>query len=165
MTLHSEEDLRQHLFRSDRAIHFLPDWREHPAVVAPGGSAIAVPIQLEPNLSKVGLLDALATALRFPSYFGRNWDALADMLTDVSVMPAGALLLIFDGASSLAAHELSQLFVILDDAARYWRCECQDSDERALAIIIGPALLKRLLPEIEDRICDHTRSDREIAAR
>jgi RNAse (barnase) inhibitor barstar len=33
--------------------------------------------------SKVDFLDAIATALDFPSYFGRNWDALVDCLRDI----------------------------------------------------------------------------------
>jgi Barstar (barnase inhibitor) len=31
-----------------------------------------------------GLLAQLATALRFPSQFGKNWDAVNDWLTDLS---------------------------------------------------------------------------------
>lgn len=33
---------------------------------------------------KSSFLDKIAKAMSFPSYFGRNWDALNDMLTDMS---------------------------------------------------------------------------------
>src|SRR5262245_35134347 len=32
---------------------------------------------------KAALMDALAATLRFPDYFGRNWDAVADCLGDL----------------------------------------------------------------------------------
>lgn len=32
---------------------------------------------------KAGLMDRCATALALPDWFGRNWDALADCLTDL----------------------------------------------------------------------------------
>jgi hypothetical protein len=38
---------------------------------------------------KSGLLDAFAQALAFPSWVGRNWDALDDALRDLSWWPAG----------------------------------------------------------------------------
>ncbi len=38
---------------------------------------------------KAGLLDAFARALSFPSWVGRNWDALDDALRDLSWWPAG----------------------------------------------------------------------------
>lgn len=38
---------------------------------------------------KAGLLDAFADALYFPSWVGRNWDALDDALRDLSWWPAG----------------------------------------------------------------------------
>src|SRR5690606_18200750 len=42
---------------------------------------------------KHALLDALAAALGFPPTFGRNWDALADGLGDLSWLPAGGYML------------------------------------------------------------------------
>jgi RNAse (barnase) inhibitor barstar len=35
------------------------------------------------------LFDSIARALRFPDYFGRNWDALYDCLADLSWIEAG----------------------------------------------------------------------------
>jgi hypothetical protein len=41
-------------------------------------------VGLEHTRSKADLLASLAAALRFPPYFGMNWDALSDGLTDLS---------------------------------------------------------------------------------
>jgi RNAse (barnase) inhibitor barstar len=47
----------------------------------PGEHEIIVPPRLE---SKTALLAFLKEALRFPDYFGDNWDALNDCLADVA---------------------------------------------------------------------------------
>ncbi|MEU9480100.1 barstar family protein [Streptomyces sp. NPDC048191] len=39
---------------------------------------------------KAGLMDRAARALELPDWFGRNWDALADSLSDLSVWPEAA---------------------------------------------------------------------------
>ncbi|GDY31429.1 barstar family protein [Gandjariella thermophila] len=44
---------------------------------------------------KAAALDAIARALSFPSYFGRNLDALYDCLTDLSWLPAGEHVLVW----------------------------------------------------------------------
>jgi|SRR6185437_8627739 len=43
-------------------------------------------------------LEALARALAFPSYFGRNWDALDESLRDLDWLPANGYLLIVQHA-------------------------------------------------------------------
>lgn len=54
---------------------------------------------------KAGLLDALAAAFSFPSYFGKNWDALLDCLRSLpDELPAGGYVLaVRNSASFLSA--------------------------------------------------------------
>ncbi len=40
------------------------------------------------------LMDRLARALGFPSYFGKNWDAFLDMVTDLSWNPASGYIVL-----------------------------------------------------------------------
>lgn len=73
---------------------------------------------------KTGLLTAIADALQFPAYFGMNWDALGDCLTDMSWKPASGYVLFLAGFQSLpekldtdgqvAAH-------VLHAAAAFWK--------------------------------------------
>jgi hypothetical protein len=41
-------------------------------------------IDIDPDADKLELLDLVAERLRFPHWFGRNWDALNDALFDLS---------------------------------------------------------------------------------
>lgn len=52
-------------------------------------------LDLDGVTDKAGLMDRCARDLELPDWFGRNWDALADSLTDLRALPAaGALLLV-----------------------------------------------------------------------
>lgn len=55
--------------------------------------------------AKAELLEALASAFRFPAYFGRNWDALLDCLRSLpEELPAsGYVLAVRNSASFLAS--------------------------------------------------------------
>ena len=75
---------------------------------------------------KAGLLDAFARALDFPSWVGRNWDALDDALRDLSWWPSGergrAIIVaragrLHDGLD----REWSTLCDVLHTAADRWR--------------------------------------------
>ena len=52
---------------------------------------LVVTLDLDGVTDKAGLMDACARALDLPDWFGRNWDALADSLSDVSVWPKDAV--------------------------------------------------------------------------
>lgn len=45
--------------------------------------------------NKAEFLTACAAALKFPSHFGHNWDALEECLTDLEWLPGGGYLLLY----------------------------------------------------------------------
>lgn len=73
---------------------------------------------------KAGLLAACARACGFPAYFGHNWDALLDMLRDLSWAPAQrGYLLIWNDARGLARsapHDMDVALDVLRDAIAFW---------------------------------------------
>ncbi|MBC2905201.1 barstar family protein [Streptomyces cupreus] len=52
---------------------------------------LVVTVDLDGVLDKAGLMDRCARALELPDWFGRNWDALADVLSDPGLWPEGAV--------------------------------------------------------------------------
>ncbi len=65
----------------------------------------------------------IAAGLRFPAWFGGNWDALDDAVNDLSWWPApGYVLLIEHAGPWQAAHpeDATTLVEILGEAARDW---------------------------------------------
>ncbi|MBV2354520.1 barstar family protein [Streptomyces sp. J2-1] len=49
-----------------------------------------VALDLDGVTAKAGLMDRVARALALPDWFGRNWDALADTLSDPGQWPEAA---------------------------------------------------------------------------
>lgn len=47
------------------------------------------------------LLGAIGRVLRFPGYYGRNLDALEECLSDLSWLPQGEVVLVWDGEDEL----------------------------------------------------------------
>ena len=73
---------------------------------------------------KASLLRAFAAALDFPPYFGRNWDALADCLTDLAWLPPGGQAILYDNPAPLIRHapaDWAMTSGILAEAAERWR--------------------------------------------
>lgn len=69
------------------------------------------------------LFARFAQALRFPEWFGHNWDALGDSLGDLSWLPATGYLLLVEHAGGWLAQapaDAETLLEILDDAASAW---------------------------------------------
>jgi RNAse (barnase) inhibitor barstar len=82
------------------------------------------------NLVKAGdkeqMLAAVAKALKFPDWFGHNFDALADCLADMSWKPAEGYLVLLehcDGIHGRAEQDFVSTLQIFEQAANDWREE------------------------------------------
>jgi RNAse (barnase) inhibitor barstar len=82
------------------------------------------PITLKGVTDKVDFLQTVATALNFPAYFGMNWDALNDSLTDLSWKPANGYVILFTNFNSLSENMAEDVHVIKNifkTSAEYWK--------------------------------------------
>lgn len=105
-------------------------YRLAPGVAVPGG------IQIEGKrlIGREAMFGALAEALRFPDYFGANWDALEECLADLSWLE-GPVALVIDAAGEperRAPEEWGLLIDILAEAARVW-----EADGRAFSVFLA----------------------------
>jgi RNAse (barnase) inhibitor barstar len=76
------------------------------------------------------MLDELARALDFPEYFGSNWDALEDCLTDLAWLSSNKFVFVVTNTDALLRDEramVTNLGDILKEAAAFW----QDHDPPA----------------------------------
>lgn len=83
-------------------------------------------IDLATVLDKEGLFERLATALEFPNWFGRNWDALADCLGDLSWMEAKGYVILLehsDDFRSSNSADFTTALQVFESAAEVWRDE------------------------------------------
>jgi RNAse (barnase) inhibitor barstar len=73
---------------------------------------------------KTALLETLASALKLPSHFGRNWDALADVLQDDQWLgDAGIVVVLRNSAAFKQAHpaDWEMLSEIFTEAVEFWK--------------------------------------------
>ncbi|MFN2643811.1 MAG: barstar family protein [Burkholderiales bacterium] len=75
---------------------------------------------------------AMARSLAFPSWFGANWDALEDSLSDLSWRERDGHVLLFSGYPS--GDALRQLIDVLRSSAAYWAAR----GEPFFAVFIDP---------------------------
>lgn len=82
-----------------------------------------VRIDLGSVSDKEQLLEHLASVLAFPQWFGSNWDALEDCLTDLSWRAGDRHVLLIEGFQELRARRPDDFGVLLDvlaSSAQYW---------------------------------------------
>jgi RNAse (barnase) inhibitor barstar len=73
---------------------------------------------------KPSFLRACARAMHFPRYFGRNWDAFEECITDLAWAPAPAYVVLYHDVAPFARQSPAEWAVALDilrAAARHWR--------------------------------------------
>ena len=104
------------------------------------------PIDLMGCANKATLLLRIAVAMEFPTTSSRNWDALSDCLRDLTWMPAGGYVLLFEGAGELHhedEEDFDTLVSILDEANQAWKA-------REVPFWAFLALRERDFVELED---------------
>jgi RNAse (barnase) inhibitor barstar len=75
------------------------------------------------------LFDELAAALQFPYYFGENWNAVWDCITDLNWLKGSSFLIVFDSAEHLLSESdrgFQFLMQVLTDAHERWHRETAD---------------------------------------
>ena len=83
--------------------------------------------------------DELGAALQFPYYFGENWDAVWDCITDLNWLKGSSFLVVFDSAEYLLTESPRGFKLLLDeltDAHALWHRETADfggGDRRPIA--------------------------------
>jgi Barstar (barnase inhibitor) len=77
-------------------------------------------IPLHDATEKSALLTRIAASLGFPAWFGQNWDALEDCLTDLSWRQGEGHVLIFEGFQFLPADELGELIDVMITVVEFW---------------------------------------------
>jgi RNAse (barnase) inhibitor barstar len=122
----------------------------------PSGFAVAV---LDGNDAgtRAGFFQELARALRFPDYFGHNWDAVYDCLTDLGWLPAAGYVLVLDGFEQLATNEPGQWDIglkVLREACAFW----QPLARSMIVLLNGPSELAPGVPLLPSA-CLSTRRD------
>jgi hypothetical protein len=73
---------------------------------------------------KQEFINAVARILQYPEYFGFNWDAFEDCLTDLSWQQANGYLLLLENLEDFAFNAPEEMKIarsIFRDASSYWK--------------------------------------------
>ncbi|MEV6682629.1 barstar family protein [Streptomyces erythrochromogenes] len=119
----------------------------HPQPLAPALAAAeaagwtTVRLDLDGVRGKTGLMRRCGEALRLPEWFGGNWDALADVLQDLSWLPEaqGRLVAVtsWRGYAGARPAEWETFVEVLEEAVDFWRGR-QDGEPGLTVVLAEP---------------------------
>ena len=112
----------------------------------PANFAIAV-LDGTDAATRSGFFQEIARGLYFPDYFGRNWDAVYDCLTDLNWLPAAGYVLVLDEFDRFATNESEQWNIalkVLREGCAFW----QPLSRQMLALLYGPSELAPGVPSL-----------------
>ncbi|WP_435736435.1 barstar family protein [Cellulosimicrobium sp. PMB13] len=101
-------------------------------LLQPGVSAVVM-LDVDDLRGEYEIFDAFDKGFRFPVYFGWNWDALYDCLSDLQWMPADRYLVLVKDAERLClaeGHPHRLLIETLHRVARFWASPIRQSAQR-----------------------------------
>ena len=106
-------------------VYHMPQVAPEPLIAAAQSVGCAVfRINLAGVRDKAGMLDAIGKARDFPEWFGHNFDALTDCLTDLNWSPADGYFVLLehcDGIHGLAESDFVTMLQVFEQAADEWR--------------------------------------------
>jgi RNAse (barnase) inhibitor barstar len=110
---------------SRAGVHHLPHGPIHHLLTGAGAAGcLVLRVDLAAVRNKDEMLAAVGHALRFPEWFGQNWDALTDCLLDMGWLPATGYVIILDhcdGIHGRAEADFVTLMQTFQQAAETWR--------------------------------------------
>lgn len=77
--------------------------------------------QIQKVTNKAELFDELAKKLHFPSYFGRNWNALDELYRDFHWINEKEIVIVHENVSSLPTDDLKLYINIILDSLDSWK--------------------------------------------
>ena len=123
-----------------------PDTRELEAAAKAAGLAVWR-IDIGQVHDKQEFTGLVAQALAFPEWFGGNWDAFEDCLTDMSWREAPGYMLLLEHSKHFGAghrHEFDTAIEVLDGAATWW----QEQGKPFWVLVSGPEGWEAGLPPL-----------------
>jgi RNAse (barnase) inhibitor barstar len=105
--------------------HLSGDARELARAAAAAGLMV-IYVDIGHAHDKEGFLADASRAMRFPDWFGGNWDAFADCLKDLSWLQAKGWVVILEKSKHFCGghgHEFKEAMDIMAEAAAYWRSQ------------------------------------------
>lgn len=106
-----------------RCIHFLDEFTDSFAEELRSKGIVVFRVTLNDTVNEATFFDAISKVMKFPSYFGRNWDALDECLTDMQWEPARGHVLVLRGTRDLFVSQFHLVGKILHSwlyAAEIW---------------------------------------------
>ena len=94
------------------------------AVDADAAGLLAVRLDIGHAHDKADFIDHVAKGLKFPDWFGANWDAFADCLTDLEWLPAKGYVVILEKSKHFCAghrHEFEEAMEVMAETGAFWR--------------------------------------------
>ena len=154
--MRDRDDWQEHLTSAADKFHiFDRSERRKVEAAAKNLRCVIVDLDLSGVSSEKELLEYIASRLRFADYFGQNWNALLDMLSDMSWWESDRFLFIIEGAQSLFAEDpmtFQTFFEVLQSAAQRMR---RTGGSMHVGLIDGASRFKLETAIGVETVCDH----------
>lgn len=89
-----------------------------------------------------GLFAEFAQVLKFPDYFGENWDALEECLADLEWLPAKGYVLLFTDAEKILPddeEDFATFLEVMSDAGEAWGAGIEGKRPRPFHVFLAVA--------------------------